>query len=74
MFEGLDQAQLPGAIEAMLFVTDEPVGVIELADMLEADPKLVEQALVDLREKLERDPAAPEYILTKWGVGYYFKF
>lgn len=55
MFEGLDQAQLPGAIEAMLFVTDEPVGVIELADMVEADPKLVEQALVDLREKLERE-------------------
>ena len=55
MFEGLDQAQLTGAIEAMLFVTDEPVGVIELADMLEADPKLVEQALVDLREKLERE-------------------
>ena len=25
-----------------------------------------------LREKLERDPAAPELILTKWGVGYYF--
>ena len=55
MFEGLDQAQLSGAIEAMLFVTDEPVGVIELADMLEADPKLVEQALVDLRGKLERE-------------------
>lgn len=55
MFEGLDQAQLSGAIEAMLFVTDEPVGVIELADMLETDPKLVEQALVHLREKLERE-------------------
>lgn len=55
MFEGLDQAQLSGAIEAMLFVTDEPVGVIELADMLEVDPKLVEQALVNLREKLERE-------------------
>lgn len=55
MFEGLDQAQLSGAMEAMMFVTDEPVGVIELADMLEVDPKLVEQALVDLREKLERE-------------------
>ena len=26
-----------------------------------------------LREKLEKDPANPEYIMTKWGVGYYFK-
>ena len=25
-----------------------------------------------LREKLELDPAHPEYIVTKWGVGYYF--
>ncbi len=26
-----------------------------------------------LREKLEENPAKPEYIMTKWGVGYYFK-
>ncbi len=26
-----------------------------------------------LREKLERDPASPELILTKWGVGYYLR-
>ncbi|MBE6944554.1 MAG: response regulator transcription factor [Ruminococcaceae bacterium] len=26
-----------------------------------------------LREKLEEDPAQPKYIMTKWGVGYYFK-
>ena len=26
-----------------------------------------------LREKLEEDPAKPNYIMTKWGVGYYFK-
>ena len=25
-----------------------------------------------LREKLELDPANPEYIRTKWGVGYYY--
>ena len=27
-----------------------------------------------LREKLEKNPAQPEHILTKWGVGYYFKY
>ena len=26
-----------------------------------------------LREKLELNPAEPEHILTKWGVGYYLK-
>ncbi len=26
-----------------------------------------------LREKLEENPAVPEYLLTKWGVGHYFK-
>ena len=26
-----------------------------------------------LREKLEENPAEPQYIMTKWGVGYYFK-
>ena len=26
-----------------------------------------------LREKLEENPAEPKYILTKWGVGYYFR-
>lgn len=25
-----------------------------------------------LREKIERDTSKPEYIITKWGVGYYF--
>lgn len=26
-----------------------------------------------IREKLEDVPASPEYFMTKWGVGYYFK-
>ena len=26
-----------------------------------------------LREKLEENPAEPDHIMTKWGVGYYFQ-
>ncbi len=37
------------------------------------DYRTVDVHIRRLREKLERRPAEPEYILTKWGVGYYFK-
>ena len=53
MFQGLQDNQLKGAIEAMLFVTDEPVGTIALADMLEVEPGQAERALVELRDQLE---------------------
>ncbi|MEE0706086.1 MAG: SMC-Scp complex subunit ScpB [Adlercreutzia sp.] len=53
MFEGLQEDQLKGAVEAMLFVTDEPVGTITLAEMLECDVATVEAALVELRADLE---------------------
>ncbi|MBE6962320.1 MAG: response regulator transcription factor [Ruminococcaceae bacterium] len=37
------------------------------------DYRTVDVHIRRLREKLENNPAEPEYILTKWGVGYYFK-
>jgi len=52
MFQGLQEHQLAGALEAMLFVTDEPVGTLTLADMLECDPALVERACAELRDEL----------------------
>lgn len=55
MFQGLSEENIEGAIEAMLFVTDEPVGVLTLADQLECDPVLVEAALVEIARKLEAD-------------------
>ena len=55
MFEGLQEDQLQGAVEAMLFVTDEPVGILTLAEMLECEPAQVESALFDLRERLEAE-------------------
>ena len=39
-----------------------------------SDIRTVDVHIRRLREKLERDPAAPQHIMTKWGVGYYFKF
>lgn len=53
MIQGLREDQVKGAVEAMLFVTDEPVGTITLAEMLECDVALVEGALVSLRDALE---------------------
>ena len=38
----------------------------------QGDTRTVDVRIRRLREKLELDPAHPEYIVTKWGVGYYF--
>jgi DNA-binding response OmpR family regulator len=37
------------------------------------DIRTVDVHVRRLREKVEPKPAAPEYILTKWSVGYYFR-
>ena len=36
------------------------------------DTRTVDVHIRRLREKLERDPAVPEMLMTKWGVGYFF--
>ncbi len=38
-----------------------------------SDIRTVDVHIRRLREKLEEDPANPNYIMTKWGVGYYFR-
>jgi DNA-binding response OmpR family regulator len=37
------------------------------------DARTVDVHIRRLREKLEANPAEPQYIMTKWGVGYYFR-
>lgn len=37
------------------------------------DARTVDVHIRRLREKIEKNPAEPEYIKTKWGVGYYYK-
>lgn len=55
MFEGIDQSLIQGALEAMLFVTDEPVSVITFSEMLECSPTLVEEKLKSLQSRLENE-------------------
>lgn len=37
------------------------------------DVRTVDVHIRRLREKIEKNSSQPEYILTKWGVGYYFR-
>ena len=38
-----------------------------------SDIRTVDVHIRRLREKLEDNPAEPQHIMTKWGVGYYFR-
>ncbi len=37
------------------------------------DLRTVDVHIRRIREKLEKDPKSSEYIITKWGVGYFFR-
>jgi uncharacterized repeat protein (TIGR02543 family) len=62
-----------------LFVTNRGT-VFSREQMLETvwkydyagDARTVDVHIRRLREKIERDTTKPEFIFTKWGVGYYF--
>lgn len=46
--------------------------LLELVWKHQGDLRTVDVHIRRLREKIEKNPAKPEFILTKWGVGYYF--
>jgi segregation and condensation protein B len=46
-----DDRSLSGALEALLFVSDEPVSAVRLAKLLDASPGTVESALANLAEE-----------------------
>lgn len=37
------------------------------------DSRTVDVHIRRLREKIEKDAGNPQYVMTKWGVGYYYK-
>ena len=67
-------------VDLMLFLMKNPGKVYSRESLLDlvwgddyqGDTRTVDVHVRRLREKLELNPAKPRYILTKWGVGYYF--
>ncbi|MBR1865531.1 MAG: winged helix-turn-helix transcriptional regulator, partial [Lachnospiraceae bacterium] len=67
--------------ELLLFLASNPGRVFskeELLDRIWGTDAFVDTATVTvhvnrLRDKIERDSANPEYILTVWGAGYRFR-
>ena len=65
--------------ELILFLARAPGRVVSRQELLTevwqydyfGDLRTVDVAVRRLREKLERSPAEPEYVMTKRGVGYY---
>lgn len=66
--------------DLILFLMRNPGRVYSRENLLDlvwgydyqGDTRTVDVHIRRLREKLEKDSAKPEYIITKWGVGYYF--
>ena len=58
--------------EGKVFSRESLLNLVWGADYL-GEERTVDVHIRRLREKVEDDPANPEHIVTKWGVGYYFK-
>ena len=66
--------------DLILFLMKNPGKVFSREKLLDlvwgydylGDTRTVDVHIRRLREKLELNPAQPEHIVTKWGVGYYF--
>ena len=66
--------------DLILFLMKNPGRVYSRENLLDlvwgydyqGDTRTVDVHIRRLREKLELDSAKPRYIVTKWGVGYYF--
>ena len=66
--------------DLILFLMKNPGKVYSRESLLDlvwgydyqGDTRTVDVHRRRLREKLELNPAQPQYIITKWGVGYYF--
>ncbi len=56
-----------------VYSRDELMDTIWAPNEYRNDVRTVDVHIRRLREKLEENPADPQYIMTKWSVGYYFR-
>ena len=61
-------AENPGKI-----YSKRTVAYFNLGTKYPGDARTVDVNVRRLREKIEENPAKPEYVHTKWGMGYYFQ-
>ncbi|MDO4740558.1 MAG: response regulator transcription factor [Eubacteriales bacterium] len=66
-----DLLQLFASNRGTVFSREQLLETIWKYDYL-GDLRTVDVHIRRLREKVEKNPAQPEFIFTKWGVGYYF--
>ncbi|MCR5324470.1 MAG: response regulator transcription factor [Lachnospiraceae bacterium] len=67
--------------DLLVFLTKNPEKIYSREELLKevwdsdsaGDLRTVDVHVRRLREKIEKNPANPEYVHTKWGMGYYFK-
>lgn len=67
--------------DLLLLLASNPGKIYSREELLEiiwgyeyfGDLRTVDVHIRRLREKIEDNSSTPEYILTKWGVGYYFR-
>ena len=65
----------------MLLLVTNPGKVYSRENLLTAvwgkeypgDARTVDVHIRRLREKIEVKPSEPKYVMTKWGVGYYYQ-
>jgi len=78
--EGVDAELTAKEYDLLYLFATNPGKVFSRESLLEAiwkydymgDLRTVDVHIRRLREKIEKNPSQPEYVFTKWGVGYYF--
>lgn len=79
--KGKDISLTAKEFDLLLLLATNPGKIYSREELLETiwgyeyfgDVRTVDVHVRRLREKIENNSSQPEYILTKWGVGYYFR-